>query len=133
MSHVAWNVYMDAFTFISRQFLVSREMNKCGFYKLFEAMQIVPSTRATLQVTSASLETFREKILPGPENSKNVAKIAKIKGYNTRFRTFQGPSSECHGMPPRDMGGHWKSVMWLRTYIWMHLSLFRDNFRFHEK
>ena len=25
-----------------------------------------------------------------PEKSKNVLKIAKIKGYNTRFRTFLG-------------------------------------------
>ena len=52
---------------------------------------MVPSTRPTLQVTSAFLRTFREKIWAGPEKSKNVSKTAKIEGYNTRFRTFRGP------------------------------------------
>ena len=49
---------------------------------------MIPSTRATLQVTSAFLGTFREKIWPGPEKFKHVPKTAKIEGYNSRFRTF---------------------------------------------
>ena len=59
---MAWNEYVDAFTFILRQFWVSREMNKLGVQRLFEATQMVPSTRAILQVTSVFLGTFREKI-----------------------------------------------------------------------
>ena len=58
-SHVAWNEYMDAFTFFSRQFCVSREMNKCGIRRFFEAMQMVLSTHATLQVMSALIGTFQ--------------------------------------------------------------------------
>ena len=61
-SHVAWNEYVDAFTFISRQFWISREMNKWSVQRLFQATQMVPSARATLQVMSAFLGTFREKI-----------------------------------------------------------------------
>ena len=82
---------------------------------------------------SAILGTFWEKIWPGPEKSKNVPKTAKIEGYNTRFRTFLGSRSERHEMPPKDMWGHWKWVMWLGTNMWMPLCSFRDNFRFHEK
>ena len=48
-------------------------------------MQIVSSTRATLQVTSAFLEMFREKIWPRPQKSKNVTKTIKIESYNTRL------------------------------------------------
>ena len=66
-------------------------MNKWGVQRLFEAIQMVPSTRTTLQVTSAFLGIFREKIRSGPEKSKNVPKRVKIEGYNTRFRTFPGP------------------------------------------
>ena len=58
---MAWNEHVDAFRFFSRQFLVSRNMNKWGVQGLFEAIQMVPSTRATLQVTSALQEIFREK------------------------------------------------------------------------
>ena len=46
-------------------------------------------------------------------------KTAKIEGYNTRFRTFPGPSSERHGVPPTDMVGHWKGFKWLEMNIWM--------------
>ena len=69
---------------------VSREMNKWCVQRLIESIQMVPSTRASLQVKSALLGIFREKILPGPEKSKNVTKTAKIEGYNTRFRTISG-------------------------------------------
>ena len=48
------------------------------------------STNTTLQVTLAFQGTFREKIWPGPEKSRNVPKTTKIEGYNTRFRTFPG-------------------------------------------
>ena len=78
MSHVAWNEYVDTITFISSQFWVSREMNKLGVKKPFETMQVVPSTRATLQVTSVHLEMLRDKIGPGLEKYKNAAKTAKI-------------------------------------------------------
>ena len=40
---------------------------------------MVPSTHRTLQVTSILLGTFREKILTGPEKSKNVPKQPKLK------------------------------------------------------
>ena len=88
---MAWNEYMDAFMFISRQFWISREMKQMGILRLFEAMKMVPSTRATLQVMSALLGMFREKVRPGLEKSKNVAKTAKIECYNTPFRTFPEP------------------------------------------
>ena len=59
---MAWNEHVDAFMFFSRQFWVSRDMNKWGVKSLFEAIQMVPSTHATLQVTSAILGMFRKKI-----------------------------------------------------------------------
>ena len=74
-----------------------------------------------------------EKIWPGAEKYKNVAKTAKIEGY-TRFGLSRGPmSSERHGIPHRDMGGPWKGLMWLGTSMWMPLYSLRDNFGFHEK
>ena len=100
---------------------------------LFEAMQIAPTTRLTLQVTSALLWKFREEIWSGLQKSKNVPKTAKIEGYNTRFRTFLGLSSKLHGTPRRGMGGLWKGVMWLGTNMWMPLCSFQCNFWFHEK
>ena len=104
-----------------------------GVQRLFMEMQIAPTTRLTLQVTSALLWKFREEIWPGLQKSKNVPKTAKIKGYNTRFRTFLGLSSKRHGTHRRGMGGLWKGVMWLGTNIWMPLCSFQCNFRFHEK
>nr|ACY01935.1 hypothetical protein [Beta vulgaris] len=44
------------------------------------------------------------------------------------FGLFRGPSFGCHWMPPRDVGGHWKGVMWLGTNMWMPLRSFRDKF-----
>ena len=67
---------------------------------------------------------------PGLEKSKNVPKIAKVEGHNTCFRTFPGSDSELYRMPPRDMVGHWKRVMWLGTKMWMPLRLFRGNLGF---
>ena len=93
---------MDAFTFILRQFWVSLEMNKCGVQRLFEARQMVPSTRATLQVTSPFLGTFREKIWPTRKSQKMSQKQPTLKVIIHAFRLFWGPISECHGMPPRD-------------------------------
>ena len=89
-SQVAWNEYMDAFTFILRQYWVSLEMKKCGVQRLFEPMQMVRNTRATLQVTSPFLGTFQENMTISWE-SKNVLKIDNIEGYNTRFSIFSGP------------------------------------------
>ena len=51
---------------------------------------MVPSTRVTLQVTSAFLGTFRDKIWPDPEKSKDVPKPTKVEGYNTRIQTIPG-------------------------------------------
>ena len=104
-----------------------------GVQSLFEERQMVQNTRATLQVTSALLGMFREKIWLGPKKSKDVQKTAKIEGYNTRFWTFPGPSSGRHKILPWDTGGHWKWVIWLGTNIWMPLRSFEGNFRFHEK
>ena len=100
-------------------------MNKWGVQMLFEAMQMVSSTRATSHVTSAILGMFWEKIWPVPEKSIHVPKIAKIEGYNTRFVLSWSPSSERHAMTPRGMGGHRKGVMWLGTNMWMHLCSFQ--------
>ena len=75
-SQMAWNEYMDAFTFILRQFCVSLEMNKCVIQRHFKAMQMVQYIRATLQVMSAFLRTFQENMtMPGevqkcPKNSQ---------------------------------------------------------------
>ena len=132
MSHKAWNEYIDAFTFISRQFWVSREMNKCGCSEAFRGKANGPSTRTTLKVTSSLLGLFREKIKPGPEKSKCV-KTAKIEGYNTHFLTFLGPELWTPQILHWDMGGHWKWVTWLGTNIWIPLRSFRSNFGFHEK
>ena len=59
---MAWNEYVDVFTFILRQFWVSREIKIWVVQMLFEATEIVPSTHATIQVTSALIEMFPEKI-----------------------------------------------------------------------
>ena len=125
---------MDAFTFILKQFWISREMNKCGVKMFFEAMVMVPSTRAMLKVMLDFQGTFREKIWPSPEKSKNVPKTAEIEGYIIHgFWISRGPCSERHVMPSRDMGGHRKGVMWLGKKMRMPLRSFRGNFGFHEK
>ena len=59
---MAWSEYVADFIFISRQFCVSREMNDWGVQRLFEAIQMVSSTCANFQVTSAFLRTFLDKI-----------------------------------------------------------------------
>ena len=61
-----------------------------------------------------------------PKNNKNWMLIYVL-GLS------RSPSFKRHGMPPRDMGGHWKGVMWLETKMWMPLCSFRNNFRLHEK
>ena len=53
------------------------------FYRLFKAMQMLLSTLAELQVMSALLRIFREKIWSSPEKSKNIPKTTKIEVYNT--------------------------------------------------
>ena len=104
---MAWNKYVDAVNLIQRQFWISREMNKLGVQSVFKATQMMPSTQTMLQVTSAFLGTFREKIWPGPVKYKNVPKITKIEGYNTRFRNF--PRSEIR-MPRDASQGHGRSL-----------------------
>ena len=123
---------------LSRQFWVTREMNKWdvkkwGAERLYEAMQILSSTRAMIQVTSALLEMFRRKYDQTQRNKKMSQKQPKLKVIIHAFRFSWGPSSKRHGMPRRRMGGHWKGVMWLGTNMWMPLHSFRCNFGFHEK
>ena len=36
-------------------------------------------------------------------------------------------TNERHRMPPRDIGGHLKGVMWLGTNIWMPLRSFESS------
>ena len=127
------NMWMSLRSFRG-EFWVSREMNKWRVQGLFEEMRMVPSTGATLQVTSAFLGAFREKIWPGPEKSRNLPKTTKIEGYIIHaFGLSRGPTSECHGMPSRDMGGHSKGVIWLGTNMWMSLRSLRDKLGFYEK
>ena len=106
-------------------------MNKQGVQRLFEAIQIVPSTRE-LQVTSAPLRISREKILPGPEKSKNFPKTAKIEGY-TRFRTISGSELRT----PRDASyGHGRSQEKSHVVCNEYMDDFTFisiNFKFHEK
>ena len=47
---------------------------------------MAPSTRGTLQVTSAFLGTLREKLKY--DQARRCPKTSIIEGYNTQFRTF---------------------------------------------
>ena len=67
---------------------------------------MVPSTRATLQVTSAFLETFWGKMRLGLKKSKKSQKQPELKVIIHAFGLSRSSSSERHGMPPRAMGGH---------------------------
>ena len=60
-------------------------------------------------------------------------KQPKLKVIIHPFGLSRAPSSERHGMPPRDLGGHWKGVMWLGSNMWMPLRSFRGKFGLHEK
>ena len=94
---------------------------------------MVPGTHTTLQVKSPFLGMFGEKndkTRKGPNMSK---KQPKLKVIIHALGLSRVPISERHGMPPRDMEGHWKVVMWLETNMWMPFRSFRDSFRFHEK
>ena len=71
-------------------------------------MQIVPSTRETLQVTLALLEIFLEKNMTRPQKSKNVSKTTKIEGYIHAFRLSGGASSKRQRMTLKGMRGHLK-------------------------
>ena len=108
-------------------------MNTSSFQMLLEATQMVLSTCATLQVTSALLGTFQEKILPSLEKSKNVPKTAKIEGYNTRFRISQGPSYGRHGMPLRTWKVIVKESCGLERICGCLYVHFEANLGFHEK
>ena len=73
------------------------------------------------------------------ENMAWSGEVQKCRKNNPNWRLIHafglsgGPSSERHGMPPRDIGGHWKAVTWLGMNMWMPLHSFLDNFWFHEK
>ena len=59
-------------------------------------------------------------------------KQAKLKVIIHDFVISRGPSSERYDMPPRDMGSHWKGVMWLGTNMWMFLYSFNGDLGIHE-
>ena len=59
---------------------------------------------------------------------KMSQKWLKLKVIIYAFGVPQGMSYGCHVMPPRDMGGHYKGVMWLGTNMWMPLRSFRGKF-----
>ena len=101
--NVAWNEYMDAFMFISRQFWVSREMNKWVFGGFSRQHKWSQTPVQRHKYRSVILGTFREKIWSGPEKSKNDLKKPKLKVIIHAFRLSWGPNSERHGKPPRDM------------------------------
>ena len=95
---------------------------------------MVRNTRAMLQVTSALLGmNVTRKYDHARGRPKMFQKQPILKVIIHAFGLSQAHSSECHGMPPRDLGGHWKRVMWLGTNMWMPLCSFRGNFGFHEK
>ena len=79
------------------------------------------------------LRNFSGENMPRSGTPKMTQIQPKLKVIIHAFGLSRGSSSECHGMPPRDMGGNWKGVMWLGTNIWMLLRTFRENFGFHEK
>ena len=66
------------------------------------------------------------------EFKKMSQKHPKLKVIIHDFGFSPDPRFERHGMPPRDIGGRWKGVMWLGRNIWMPSSSFR-TFEFHEK
>ena len=76
---------------------------------------------------------FGRKYDQAREGPKMTQKQSKLKVIIHVLGLSRGPSSERHGMHPRDMGGHWKEVMWLGTNMWMPLDSLRGNFGFHEK
>ena len=51
-------------------------------------------------------------------------KQPKLKVIIHAFGLSRGPSTEHHGMPPRNMSCHWKGVMWLGTNMWIPLCHF---------
>ena len=53
------------------------------------------------------------------KSPKMSQKHPKLKVIIHACGLFRSPSSIHHVMPPRDMEGHWKWVMWLGTNIWM--------------
>ena len=63
---------------------------------------------------------------------KMSLKQPKLKVIIHAFSLYRDPSSERHGMPPRDMGCRLKWVKSFGTNIWMALRLFRGNFRLQE-
>ena len=132
-SKVDQNEYMDAFTFILRRFWVSREMNKCGAQRLFEAKKMVQVPAQRYKSRRLSQEHFVRKYDQTRKSPKLSQKQPKLKVIRHAFGLSLGLSSKRHGMSPRDMGSHQKGVMRLGTNMWMPLRSFRGNFGFHEK
>ena len=81
-------------------------MNKWGVERLFEAMQMVSSTRATLQLMSAIVGMFGRKYGLALKNPK-MSQTAKIEGYNTHFQTFPRPELRT---PQAAFSGHGRSL-----------------------
>ena len=79
-----------------------------------------------------SYEFYERKYDQARKSPKISQKQPKLKVINTNIRTFPGPSSEHSEMFLRDMGDHWKGVMWLSTNMWIPFGSFRGNFGFYE-
>ena len=104
-----------------------------GWWTLFKATEMVPITQTMLQVMLALLGTFWDKNMTGPGEVRKYPKNNLNWRLYTPFEFSRGLSFGRHRMLPRDLGDHWKEVMWLGTNMWMPLRSFRGNFGFHEK
>ena len=121
--------------FISRQFWVSRardEQIECpeafrGNTNGVKHPHNVTSHVSFPRNVSGENMTRRREVKKCPKNSQNERLLYTLSD-SPRVR-----STEYHGMPRKDMGGHWKGVMWLGTNMWMLLRSFRGNFGFYEK
>ena len=134
MSHVAWNKYVDVFTFISRQFWVSREINKWGCLKAFRYnANCAKDPRNVTSHVGIPRNASGENIVRPRKSPKMSPKQPKLKVIVHDFGLSRGPSSERHRIQSTTMGVHWKGVMWFGTNIWMPLRSLRDDFVFHEK
>ena len=90
---MAWNEYLDVFTFISSQFLVFTRNEQMRCLETFRGN--ANGGKHTRSVTSHvdNPRNFSGENMTrlGKVKKKNVPKTAKIEVYNTRFQTFPCP------------------------------------------
>ena len=60
---------------------------------------------------------FGEEYDWGRKILKMLEKQPKLKVIIHAFGLSRSPSSRCRGMPPREIGGHWKAITWVGTNI----------------